>query len=458
MKLHELGARFAEINTHTPKTEDPFLSAEDLISVRTDALDRIQKRVLGEIEQLMQENRWEDIKDLFYPVEEKQPEIVARQMDIPVRAKVAFALGRARCFDEAIQELLICVRREPDYFLNHSSLAYTAYDSLYCAKNREIFLSGKTRIHRIALAHKHFQKAQELRPDGVTNFYRQAMLFKQIENKPEKAVPFFERAVVNWESLDDSQRDERRQEQKNYVKALYELASCRLQAGRATQALDIIRKCLSVDEATNYMSLMFKYFALGKIHFHLNRFDEARDALMFALQTRPKGQPDDFVCELLGRTWLMLDNPAKAKEIINRVPENRRRPYVCWTEADICCALGKIDRAREVLTQSLDRDKLSRHKTLIRLARIEYHSGNYDLVAMNAAQADTFFREKWGNHYDDGLFWQALGHYRMGDPATARKFAALLQDHRPYYPKLKTLMTMLDQKTEQQPGIKKTEK
>ncbi len=485
MKLHELGAKFAEITAQNQQTDaqdrhagqnaaatntkpitqpaansiagpgghtspsrpepadDPFLSADDLVSVKTDAIDRIRRRVLTEIEELIRENRWPDIKELFYPVSEKQPELVAREMDAPVRGKVAFALGHMKCFDEAIAELHICLQRDPDDFLTHSSLGYTAYDSLYAAKNREIFLSGKARADRIALAHTHFRKAQSLRPDGVTNFYRQGMLFKQIEDKPEKALPLFEKAAANWESLDESARKDRHQEQKNYIKALYELAACRLHTGNPAGALDTIKKCLAEDETTNYMSLMFKYFALGKIHFHLNRFNEAKDALMFALQTRPKGQPGDFVHELLGRTWLMLDHPTKAMDIINRVPEHRRRAYVRWTEADICCALGNIDRARQVLIQSLEKDRLSRHKTLIRLAKIEYHCKNFDQVIRHAADADRFFTGKWGNHHDEGLFWQALGHYRLGNLEKARELTDRLEAHRPYFPKLKKLKAML---------------
>jgi tetratricopeptide (TPR) repeat protein len=476
MQLHELKAKFAELTEQSRKAEnsgnampaaarplahaapsaaepspksaqqtsvDPFLTLEDLVSVKTDALERAQKRVLAEIEELIRENRFADVKALFYPVEEKQPELAAHSMGIPVRAKVAFALGRVKCFDEAIQELTYCIQQHPDHFLNHSSLAYTAYDSLYCAKNREIFLSGKARADRIALAHTHFRKAQELRPEGVTNFYRQAMLYKQIEDKPEKAAPLFEQAVAHWEALDDSAKKERHQEQKNYVKALYELAACRLHAGNAAAALDILKKCMAADESANYISLMFKYFALGKVYFHLNRFNESKDALMFALQTRPKGQPDDFVNELLARTWLALDNPVKAMEIISHVPENRRRPYVRWTEAEICCAMGNIDKARHILAQCQEKDRMSRHKTLIRLARIEYLNGNYQSVFRCAAEADRFFCEKWGNHYDEGLFWQALAAFRLGDRDKALKLALQLETFRPFFPKLKELMNML---------------
>ncbi len=472
MKLHELGQRFAELTANTqtnatPNTagqnlerqaqqnaktmenhrpltsEDPFLSINDLVSVKADAAARALKRALNELEELIRENKWEEIKTAFYPIEEKQPELVAQGLDAPVRAKIAFALGHMKCFDEAVRELTICIAKHPDHFLYHSSLAYTAYDSLYAAKNRDIFLSGKHRADRIALAHTHFQKAQELRPDGVTNFYRQGMLFKQIENKPENAIPLFQKAISNWEALTDPQKKERHQEQKNYVKSLYELASCLLESGKPGQALDMLKKCLAQDESTNYLSLMFKYFALGKVHYELNRFVEARDALLFALQSKPQHQPSDFVYELLARTYLALNNTSKAWEVINRVPEAKRKPYYRWTEAEILCALSKIDKARDVLAACQERDNLSRHKTLIRLAKIEYLTKRFEKTLSCAEAADRFFQEKWGGHYDDALFWQALASYKLGNHEKAKDMAMTLKAYRPYYPKLNELMERL---------------
>lgn len=173
--------------------EDEFLTADSLIPHKKDAADRSLKLTVGEIEELIREKKWEDIIAVFHPVEEKLPELLIHDKDVRIREKLAFALGQLKRFDEAIGELNQCILKDPDNFYHHNALAYTAYNSLYAAKNREIFLSGKARGDRIKLAHKHFNIAQALRPEGVTNYYRQAMLFKQLENKPEKALPLFQK-------------------------------------------------------------------------------------------------------------------------------------------------------------------------------------------------------------------------------------------------------------------------
>jgi len=113
--------------------EDTFFSMDDLVPVKKDAAKRSLKRVLSEMEELIREKKWEDAVVLFYPVEEKQPELVAYGMEIPVRAKTAFALGQLQRFDHAIAELTRCIKGEPDNFYHHSFLAYTAYNSLFAA-------------------------------------------------------------------------------------------------------------------------------------------------------------------------------------------------------------------------------------------------------------------------------------------------------------------------------------
>jgi len=207
--------------------EDEFLSLEDLVPVTRKAAERGLKRILAEMEELINEKKWEDVVSLFYPVPEKQPELMGHKMDMQIRAQIAFALGQLNRFDEAIEELSVCVKGDPSNFHFHSSLAFTAYSSLFAAVNREIFLSGQARKDRIDLAHRHFKKAQELRPDGITNFYREGMLYRKIERNTEKAFPFFERAVSNWDNLDADEKKARHQEYKNFIKSLYQLASCR---------------------------------------------------------------------------------------------------------------------------------------------------------------------------------------------------------------------------------------
>ena len=422
--------------------EDTFFSMDDLVPVKKDAAKRSLKRVLSEMEELIREKKWEDMAALFYPIEEKQPELAAGGMDIPVRAKTAFALGQLQRFDDAIAELTLCVKGEPENFYHHSSLAYTAYNSLFAALNRDVFLSGKARSERVELAHRHFTRAQELRPDGVTNFYREGMLYLKIEGKTEKALPFFQKAVACWGRLSDAEQKARHQERKNYVKALYRYSGVLLERGDGSGALKTMTRVLSEDEKSGYVSLVFKYFALGKINFHLNRFDKARDALLFALQSGT-GENNDFVHELLSRTYLAMGNPQRALEAICRIPETRRRPYCRWTEADVLCALKRYDKARAALLKSSGRDTRSRHKSLIRLVKIAYAENDFEKALAHAADADRFFQEKWGNRFLEGIFWQGVCAYRLGRKSEALALARELKALKPDYPKLDVLFERL---------------
>lgn len=419
--------------------EDEFLKASDLAPVRGQIAGNRLRAALAELVEIFREKRWEQALDLFHPVEEKLPELVDQGLDGAVREKLAFCLGQLGRFDDAIAQLQICVTRDSENFYPHSSLAYTAYNSLFAGKNREIFLSGKIREERIALAHRHFQEAQRLRPGGVTNFYRQGMLLHKIEDKPKKALPVFSRAVSNWEALSEEEKNGRQQERKNYVKALYQKAGIQLALGDCRGAEQTLKRCMAEDEKSDYLSRLHKYFALGKVEYHANRLQEARNALLFAETCRGR-EPVDFVFELLARVYLGLNSPEKALEAVGQVPESQRRPYFRWTEADTLCVMGRYDRAESVLKECIQRDRLSRHKGLIRLCRIEYLTGNFAGVMAHAREADRFFREHWNNPCADALFWLAVGALRAGDMDQARSAAIELRDFQPGYPRLDRLL------------------
>ena len=276
----------------------------------------------------------------------------------------------------------------------------------------------------------------------MTNYYREGVLFKQIEGKADAAIPLLERAVFNWEGLGVEQKERRHQERKNYIKALYNLAGALLQGGKAARAKEALDRSLAEDRESNHLSPLFKYFALGKVLYHLNRFQEARDALVFAL--RGAESPADFVHELLARTLLALGQPDQALKAIQQVPEKLRRPYFRWTESDVWCALKDFQRARHVLRQAQERDRRSRHKTLVRLARIEYLLGGFEASAGAASEALKFFEEKWGTLFGDGLFWKALSLFRLGRREEALEAALTLQRHKPGYPKLELLLNKLN--------------
>lgn len=346
----------APMGTPCTGRQADLFSDQELFGVQKgEFIKKSRNRVLADIEELSKNNRWDDILSLYHPVEEKLPDLIRAGADIPVRQKIAFALGQTGAFDNAIKELLVCVRAEPDNFMSRSSLAYTAYNSLYAAKNKKIFLAGDARTQRIALAHEHFQKAQDLRPDGITNFYREGMLFSQIENKPGPGLEKFEIACFNWERMTDEKRAERQQEKKNYVKSLYRSASLLLASGNGTKALERIAACLKQDEQTDYISLAFKYFALGKVQFCMDHYDQAQSTLLFALQSSTRNAPTDFIHELLARTYLALGKTDKAMETIGGVPEKFRRPYYRWTEADILCTAGQFETAKTILAVRITR-------------------------------------------------------------------------------------------------------
>jgi hypothetical protein len=97
-------------------------------------------------QELSRNCRWKEIISLYHPVEEKTPELDQAGMADKVKEKIAFAMGQLKQFDDAIGLLLSCIQTDPDNFYTRSSLAYTAYSSLFAAKNREIFLAGIVRI------------------------------------------------------------------------------------------------------------------------------------------------------------------------------------------------------------------------------------------------------------------------------------------------------------------------
>ncbi|MCU0588880.1 MAG: tetratricopeptide repeat protein, partial [Syntrophobacteraceae bacterium] len=426
---------------HAPGED--FLAGLARHSPHLDRLRRERRRSLGEMDALKAEKRWEDILALFHPVEEKAPDLDAVGLAHALRAEIAFALGHLGRHAEAIALYTACVEAEPNNFHFHSGLAYTAYDSLYAARSRTVTLHPAERRSRIDLAHRHFAAAQTLRPDGVTNFYRQGMLYKQIQGKRDQGLPLFETAVRNWRARSDQEKQARHQERKNYVKSLYQLASCLLDAGQARRALEHLESCIREDAASPHLSDLHKHFALGKIHFALGDYPAARRALE-AAAARAEPSEDDYVFELLARAHLALNEIDRARQVVSRVPPNRRRPYYRWTEADVVAASGDVDQACRILREAADRDRRGSHKALARLAQLEFRRRRYGESLSAARRACAFFQETYQNPFFDGLFWSAAALLRLGKIDEARATLAELERLQPEYPNLGKLAGMID--------------
>lgn len=424
-----------------------FFSSLAECGIKEERLRAERTRVLGEISALRAGNRWEDILALFHPIEAKLPELDALGLATPVRAEAAFALGHIGRHDEAIELYTRCIAEEPDNFHYHSGLAYAAYDTLYAAKGRQLMLHPAERRTRIELAHRHFAVAQSLRPDRVTNYYRQGMLFKKIQGKSPEALPCFETAVRNWEAYSPEDKKVRHQERKNYVKSLYQLASCLLDAQKPQPAIEALTRCIAEDEESGYFSAVHKYFALGKVHFERGDPGQALHALHFAAaQASP--EDDDYVFELLARVHLCRGDTEKAWEAVNRVPFKRRRPYFRWTEADVLIARKEWERARKVLAEASERDRRGRHKALLRLARLEYRLGFHERCLKAADAADAFFQNQYQNPCGDALLWQAAALLRLNRIEEARDRTRRLAECMPRHPHLGKLRRLVEEAEE----------
>ncbi len=413
----------------------------DQLAVQERGSERLSKafgRLWGELETLRSEARWQDILDLIHPAEECFPELVEAGFGPALWGEAAFALCHLKKHDAALDLARRCVQECPDDYQAHARIAYIAYESLYAAKNREVLLHPEERKTRMELAHKHFAKAQELRPDNVTQFYRQGMLYKAIQNKPDRALPLFRSAVGNWDALDEEQKKSRHQERKNVIKSLYQWASCLLELGDAKGALQVLTRCLQEDNASQYLSLVHKYFALGKVHHALGDFKEAEKALDFA-STQADPADHDYVFELRARVALAQGKAEEAEKTLSRIPAHRRRPYVLWTEADVLAAQGRLDQAKGLLKKAAEKDRRGRHKALVRLAKIAFRENALEKCLQWAREASAFTRSTYQNPHDEALFWESAALYRLGRYAEAWQVAGELSTLRPLYPHLKEL-------------------
>ena len=80
----------------------------------------------------------------------------------------------------------------------------------------------------------------------------------------------------------------------------------------------------------------------------------------------------------------------------------------------------------------------------MRVAKIEYLLRNYQEALKYARQAGLFFQNKWGNIYNESLFWEAVSNYRLGNIEDARHCANKLNDIFPLYPNLSLLRKKLN--------------
>jgi tetratricopeptide (TPR) repeat protein len=227
------------------------------------------------------------------------------------------------------------------------------------------------------------------------------------------------------------------------VKSLYHLASCLLEVGRASRSLQLLERVELEDRDRNFLHPLFRHFAFGKVLYGLGRDKEAIAHLETAGHVAEQHQPTDFVWELAARCALRLGQVEHAAGYIARVPANRRRPYVRWTEADVLAASGKVGEALKVLQQCGERDKRSRHVSLIRSSRLLLGLQHYEQALNAAVQAVRFCEETYGNPAKEAQFWQAACLHLLGKNREAQEIITALEAGHFQYPHFSRLASVV---------------
>ncbi len=434
---------------------DDFLSSQAAVPWEADALRRDLDRIKAEISELRNENRWQDILVLLHPIAEKWPELCDSGLDSELIRESAFVLCRVGKYEEAMAVVKPLTVSEPENVMAWYNLGYAAYEALYAAKENRSIMPPAKRRQLIDTAHHAFGQCQQLRPDSIAFFYRDAMICKDFENKPRQAVPLFEYAITNYEKLSREERQNIHQQRPKYIRSMYHLASCMLKIGQPNTSKTLLEKVLSEDSKRDHMSPVFKHFALAKTLHALGSIKAALDHLQTATVRATKRESIDFVHELAARCALLLGQHEQAAQYIECIHIKRRRPYIRWTEADVLIAQGCFRSAIQVLEKSAERDRRSCHKSLLRIARIYVTESKYEKGLDAASRANTFCLNTYGNGFGEAKFWQAACLYRLERYDEAGKIASDLSRSNFSYPNFKRLTALIHERRqiEKKPAI-----
>lgn len=425
---------------------DDFLVSQAASPWEHEVVKRDYDRLRLEIAELKSENRWEDILALLHPVAEKWPDLCDCGLDSELVRESGFVLCRLGRYAESMAVVKPLTAAEPDNALAWYNFGYAAYESLYANKRDRSPMPHVERRKLIETAHHAFGKCQNLKPDSVAFFYRDAMVYKDFEDKPRQAIPLFEKAVANYEKLTREERENQHQQRPKYIRAMYHLASCFLKCSQPASSKILLEKLISEDQNRDLMSPLFKHFAYAKTLHALGENKDALAHLETAAARASRNDNIDYVFELAGRCALISQQIERAGKYIERIPVNRRRPYICWTEADILAARGRYSQAVQILEKSAERDRRSRHKSMIRAARIFITMADYKKGMDAARQADMFCSNTYGNGSREAQFWLAACLYRLERYDEAENIVSELIRYNFSYPNLKRLAEFIKER------------
>jgi len=143
--------------------EDAFPTLTDLNPVQYDAARRTCKRALFDIQECIRERQWEEALALFYPADEKLPELQCLRQDTRVREKLAFVLGQLKRFDDAIAELQVCLQKDEKSDCISLVYKYFALGKICFALNRYEPAQALTFAEKLETFNPHYPDIVKLR-------------------------------------------------------------------------------------------------------------------------------------------------------------------------------------------------------------------------------------------------------------------------------------------------------
>jgi tetratricopeptide (TPR) repeat protein len=336
---------------------------------------------------------------------------------------VAFGLGQRGRHLEAIELLERVVQVAPTP-ARYSSLAYLHYDAaLRLAVRRP---AGKTReggggkgeragrrddapqptgaeLQRLRELHrKGFRRwiaeALRARPDSVKDLYRLGIFEAQVENQHDKpALRAFLAAIRAYRGLDETTRARRGDLRKAHAKALYAGARSALRLGRLDLARKMSFALVREDREHDDVEPLFKMALAGRVCLRTGELDAADRAFRIALDA--KGPPERaWLHAYIAQTYLARNDPRGGAAWLDRhVPARKRMSAVWRLRGDLARAAGEPDVALRCYEAALEKDRMGRHLTLVRMGELHEQAGRHKAAEQAYRSANEVRRRVHGS-------------------------------------------------------------
>lgn len=279
---------------------------------------------IGEGLKAFSECRWLDAIPLLNEVFSADPS------NIDIGGKLGFALSQTRQLDYAIETFKRISTMQPQKAIWPYMVGYQFYVRNEWEQSLEWF-----------------DKALNLNPDYIKCLYRKG--YAQLRaGKLEDAIVTIKHCIEAWER---SGEGEKQADRKYYAKANFLLGKSYLSVGLSLKARRPLETAVSTDGDD-----ADKRYELGKCLLQNGNIDGAIEQLSKANALKAGV---DYVLDRLAQALIAKGDKAKAEEMYNMIPENRRRAFVLKNMGALYLDLGQADKALPLLRKAVVRDQAS---------------------------------------------------------------------------------------------------